>query len=94
MIKVLTQIKRKGYLWKTSQDLKILKRSRKRREREHDNEGRKDKRTQRTKLAEDSSISQAMLDLAQEHVAAMQNEVAGLRDKLQRTSQEAKEKLQ
>ena len=29
-----------------------------------------------------------------ERVAAMQNEVAGLRDKLQRTSQEAKEKLQ
>jgi len=44
--------------------------------------------------AEDSSISQDMLDSAQERVAAMQNEVAGLRDKLQRTSQEAKEKLQ
>ena len=73
-------------MWKTSQDLKILKRSRKRREREHDNEGRKDKRTQRTKLAEDSSISQAMLDSAQERVAAMQNEVAGLWDKLHRTS--------
>ena len=29
-----------------------------------------------------------------ECVAAMQNEVAGLRDKLQHTSQEAKEKLQ
>ena len=25
MIKVVTQIKRKGYLWKTSQNLKILK---------------------------------------------------------------------
>ena len=25
MIKVLTQIKRKGYMWKTSQNLKILK---------------------------------------------------------------------
>ena len=44
-------------------------------------------------LTEDSSISQAMLDLAQEHVAAMQDEVAGLRDKFQQTSQEAKEKL-
>ena len=32
-------------------------------------------------LTEDSSISQAMLDSAQEHVTAMQNEVAGLRDK-------------
>ena len=29
-----------------------------------------------------------------ERVVAMENEVAGLRDKLQRTSQEAKEKLQ
>ena len=35
-----------------------------------------------------------MLDSAQEHVEAMQNEVAGLRDKFQRTSQEANEKLQ
>ena len=35
-----------------------------------------------------------MLDSAQERVAAMQDEVAGLRDKFQRTSQEAKEKLQ
>ena len=35
-----------------------------------------------------------MLDSAQERVAAMENEVTGLRDKLQRTSQEAKEKLQ
>ena len=25
MIKILTQIKRKGYLWKTSQNLKVLK---------------------------------------------------------------------
>ena len=33
-----------------------------------------------------------MLDSAQERVAAMENEVAGLREKLQRTSQEAKEK--
>ena len=44
--------------------------------------------------AEDSNISQAMLDLAQECVAAMEKEVAGLRDKIQHTSQEAKEKLQ
>ena len=29
-----------------------------------------------------------------EHVAAMENEVAGLRDKFQKTLQEAKEKLQ
>ena len=43
---------------------------------------------------EDSSISQAMLDSAQERVAVMQNEVAGLRDKFQWTSQESKEKLQ
>ena len=55
---------------------------------------RKGKRDLQTKLTEDSSISQAMLDSTQEHVEAMQNEVAGLRDKLQRTSQEAKEKLQ
>ena len=58
------------------------------------NEGRKDKRTQQTKSAEDSSISQAMLDSAQERVEVMQKEVLGLRDRLQRTSQEAKEKLQ
>ena len=45
-------------------------------------------------ISQDSSISQAMLDSAQECVTAMQNEVAGLWDKLQRTSQEAKEKLQ
>ena len=44
--------------------------------------------------AEDSSISQAMLDSAQERVEAMQNEVAGLRDKFNKASQEAKEKLQ
>ena len=36
--------------------------------------------------AEDSSISQAMLDSAKERVTAMENEVAGLRDKLQCTS--------
>ena len=44
--------------------------------------------------AEDSSISQAMLDSAQERVEVMQNEVAGLRDKFNKASQEAKEKLQ
>ena len=43
--------------------------------------------------AEDSSISQPMLHSAQEHVIAMENEVVGRQDKLQRTSQEAKEKL-
>ena len=69
-------------------------RSHKRWQREHDNEGRKTTRDLQTKWTEDSSISQAMLDLEQERVALMQNEVAGLRDKLQRTSQEAKEKLQ
>ena len=31
---------------------------------------------------EDLGISQAMLDLAKERVASMENEVAGLRDKL------------
>ena len=36
--------------------------------------------------AEDCSISQAMLDSAQERVVAMQNEVAGLWDKFQWTS--------
>ena len=35
---------------------------------------------------EDSSISQAMLDSAQERVAAMQNEVVGLHDKFKQTS--------
>ena len=42
----------------------------------------------------DSKIDQSLLDSAREHVEVMRNEVAGLRDKLQRTSQEAKEKLQ
>ena len=55
---------------------------------------RKGKRDLRTKSTEDSSISQAMLESAQEHVEAMENEVAGLWDKFQQTSQEAKEKLQ
>ena len=44
-------------------------------------------------LTDDSSISQAMLDSAQERVAAMQDEVAGLCDKLKWTSQESKKKL-
>ena len=47
-----------------------------------------------TDAIEETSISQAFLDSARERVAAMRDEVAGLRDKLQRTSQEAKEKLQ
>ena len=47
-----------------------------------------------TDAIEDASISQALLDSAQERVEVMQKEVAGLRDRLQRTSQEAKEKLQ
>ena len=42
----------------------------------------------------DSSISQAMLEMAQECVEAMNNEVAGLRERFTKTSQEAKEKLQ
>ena len=55
---------------------------------------RKGKRDLRTKLTEDASISQALVDSARECVEVMQKEVAGLCDKLQRTSQEAKEKLQ
>ena len=43
---------------------------------------------------EDSIISQAMLETAQECVEAMDKEVTGLRQRLTRTSQEAKEKLQ
>ena len=45
-------------------------------------------------ITEDSSISQAMLETAQECVEAMNNEVAGLRERFARTLQEAKEKLQ
>ena len=41
-----------------------------------------------------SSISQDMLETAQECVEAMNNEVVGLRERFARTSQEAKEKLQ
>ena len=47
-----------------------------------------------TREENDASISQALLDSAQERVAAMQDEVAVLHDKLQQTSQEAKEKIQ
>ena len=43
---------------------------------------------------EDSIISQAKLETAQECVEVMDKEVAGLRERLTRTSQEAKEKLQ
>ena len=38
-----------------------------------------------TDATEDASISQALLDSAQERVVVMQKEVAGLRDKLQWT---------
>ena len=78
-------MKRKGYLGKASQKLKILKGAA---------DLRRDKRDLRTKYTEDSSISQAMLEMAQECVKAMNNEVAGLRERFGRTSQEAKEKLQ
>ena len=47
-----------------------------------------------TDATEDANISQAFLDSAQESVEVMQKEVIGLRDRLQRASQEAKEKLQ
>ena len=69
-------------------------RSCKQREREHENKGRKAKRDRRTEFTEDSSISQAMLETAQECVEVMNKEVAGLRERLTKTSQEAKEKLQ
>ena len=42
---------------------------------------------------EDSVISQAMLEMTQECVEVMDKEVAGLQERLTRTSQEAKEKL-
>ena len=47
-----------------------------------------------TDATEDASIIQDLLDSTQERVEAMQKEVVGLRDRLQRTSQEAKAKLQ
>ena len=43
---------------------------------------------------EDSKIDQALLDSAKQCAEEMKNEVAGLQGKLQRTSQEAKDKLQ
>ena len=43
---------------------------------------------------EDSIISQAMLEMAQECVAVMDKDIAGLRERLTRISQEANEKLQ
>ena len=43
---------------------------------------------------EDSIISQAMLEAAQDSVEAMDKEVVGLGEKFARTSQESKEKLQ
>ena len=43
---------------------------------------------------DESKVDQALLDSARERVELMKNEVAGLRDKLQRTLQEAKAKLQ
>ena len=47
-----------------------------------------------TDTTEDTSISQDLLDSTQESVEVMQKEVTGLRDRLQRASQEAKAKLQ
>ena len=43
---------------------------------------------------DDSKVDQALIDLARERVEVMKNEVEGLRQKLQKTSQEVKEKLQ
>ena len=83
MIKVLTQIKRKGYLWNTSQTLELSYR-RKSEESETVTMGIKDKRVQQAKLAK----------LQKERAEEMKNEVAGLQGRLQRTSQEAKDKLQ
>ena len=113
MIKVLTQIKRKGYLWTTSQNLKTLKglasdesesmtmREGKIRETYKLSLQKPipkmiERKTSRTKLddTDDSSITQAMLETAQECVEAMGKEVEGLHDRLVQTSQEAKAKLQ
>ena len=49
---------------------------------------------EKTDATEDASISQALLDSAQESVEVMKKEVEGLRDRLQRASREAKAKLQ
>ena len=43
---------------------------------------------------EDSKIDQALLDSVKQCAEEMKNEVAGLQGRLQRTSQEAKDKLQ
>ena len=43
---------------------------------------------------EDSKIDQAVLDSAKQCAEEMKNEVAGLQGRLQRTSQEVKDKLQ
>ena len=43
---------------------------------------------------EDPMISQFMLEAAQDYVKAMDKDVAGLRERFVRTSQEAKKKLQ
>ena len=45
-------------------------------------------------FTEDSSISQAMLEMAQECVEVMNKEVTGLHERLTKNSREAKEKLQ
>ena len=88
-MRVLTQLER------SSRDTRDLNpygrkqmdgRSCKRREREHDNKGRKGKRDLRNNFTEDSSISQAMLETAQECVEAMNNEVTGLHVTFARTS--------
>ena len=42
---------------------------------------------------DDPKVDQALIDSARERVEVMKNEVEGLRQKLQKTSQEAKEKL-
>ena len=47
-----------------------------------------------TEVTEDSSISQAMLETAQECVEAMGKEVKGLCSRLARTLQEAKANIQ
>ena len=83
MIKVLTYIEKKGYLWCTSQTLEHSQR-RTSKDDETVTMGRKDKRSQRTKLPK----------LQKEHAEVMKNEVAELRGKLQKTSQAAKKKLQ
>ena len=43
---------------------------------------------------EDPMITQVMLEVAQDYVEAMDKDVIGLKGRLARTSQEAKEKLQ